>query len=255
MGVRAVALVVPGTDQEHVAHDDPAAAGAPAGLEHVGAGQVAARRGRPRRRGRAGIPASRSARRRRRSASRSAAGTATRRWSWAPRARRSRSPTGRRTRQSAGTGSSRSLLRAPTRSQLQRNRSAGCPGALSQPLPQPTGSRRPGPSGPAADQVKRVTSSRGASAPGRAAAHEQHRRRGGAGDLRAPARDPRAPSARTGRSPAGRPARWRRPLPRARARPPAARPRPRVLLNQQAGVAEQPAHARAVLALAGRAGA
>ena len=43
VGVRAVVLVVPRPDQEHVAHDDPAAAGAPARLEHVRAGQVAAR--------------------------------------------------------------------------------------------------------------------------------------------------------------------------------------------------------------------
>ena len=41
--VRAVLLVVPRADQEHVAHDDPAARRAPARLEDVGAGQVAAR--------------------------------------------------------------------------------------------------------------------------------------------------------------------------------------------------------------------
>jgi len=40
--VRTVALVVPGTDQEHVPDDDPAVAGAPAGLEDHGAGEVAA---------------------------------------------------------------------------------------------------------------------------------------------------------------------------------------------------------------------
>ena len=45
MGVGALVLVVPGPDQKHVAHDNPAAAGAPAGLQHVGAGQVAPGRG------------------------------------------------------------------------------------------------------------------------------------------------------------------------------------------------------------------
>jgi hypothetical protein len=41
--VRAIVLVVPRPDQEHVAHDDPAAGGPPARLEDVRAGQVAAR--------------------------------------------------------------------------------------------------------------------------------------------------------------------------------------------------------------------
>ena len=55
VGVRAVVLVVPRPDQEHVADDDPAAPGAPARLEHHRAGQVAAvGRDRPRRRARAG---------------------------------------------------------------------------------------------------------------------------------------------------------------------------------------------------------
>ncbi len=42
--VRALAVVVPWADQQDVADDDPAAARAPAGLEHHRAGQVAARR-------------------------------------------------------------------------------------------------------------------------------------------------------------------------------------------------------------------
>ena len=41
--VRAVVAVVPGADQQHVADDDPAAAGAPARLQDHRAGQVAAR--------------------------------------------------------------------------------------------------------------------------------------------------------------------------------------------------------------------
>ena len=43
VGVRAVVLVVPRADQQRVADDDPAAARAPAGLQHHRAGQVAAR--------------------------------------------------------------------------------------------------------------------------------------------------------------------------------------------------------------------
>ena len=43
--VRALVLVVPGTDQQHIAHDDPAAARAPARLEHVRPGQIAPRGG------------------------------------------------------------------------------------------------------------------------------------------------------------------------------------------------------------------
>ena len=45
VGVRAVVLVVPGADQQHVADDDPAAARAPARLEHHRPRQVAARGG------------------------------------------------------------------------------------------------------------------------------------------------------------------------------------------------------------------
>ncbi len=45
LGARALILLVPRPDQQHVAHDDPAGAGPPAGLEHVGARQVAARGG------------------------------------------------------------------------------------------------------------------------------------------------------------------------------------------------------------------
>ena len=105
--VRAILLVVPGPDQEHVAHDDPAAASCPSSSRapscRAGSGARRAPRRRParagtrRRRGR-GSP-------RTRSASRSAAGRATRRCRSAPRARRSRSRTGSRTRRSAGTGS------------------------------------------------------------------------------------------------------------------------------------------------------
>ncbi len=43
VGRRALGLVVPGADQQHVAHDDPPAARSPARLEHHRAGQVAAR--------------------------------------------------------------------------------------------------------------------------------------------------------------------------------------------------------------------
>ena len=42
--VRTLVLVMPRTDQQHIADDDPAAAGAPARLEHVRPGQVAPRR-------------------------------------------------------------------------------------------------------------------------------------------------------------------------------------------------------------------
>ena len=109
MRVRALVLVVPGADQQHVAHDDPAAARAPARLEHHRARQVAAV-GRHLDVGRAeaeqaGVAVEDRAEHAR--ASRSAAGRATRRCRSAPRARRSRSRTGRRTRRSAGTGSSR----------------------------------------------------------------------------------------------------------------------------------------------------
>ena len=43
VGAGELVLVVPGTDQEHVADDDPARRRAPAGLEAHGAGEVAAR--------------------------------------------------------------------------------------------------------------------------------------------------------------------------------------------------------------------
>ena len=42
VGQRAVVLVVPGADQQRVAHDDPAGGGGPAGLQDHRAGQVAA---------------------------------------------------------------------------------------------------------------------------------------------------------------------------------------------------------------------
>ena len=106
VGVRAVVLVVPRPDQEHVAHDDPAARRCPSSSRArscpAGSGarpaprRPPARAGSRRRRG----PASR----RTRSASRTAAGTATRRSRSAPRARTSRSRRGRRSRRSAGTG-------------------------------------------------------------------------------------------------------------------------------------------------------
>ncbi len=45
LGARPLLLLVPRADQQHVAHDDPAGAGPPACLQHVGAGQVAPRGG------------------------------------------------------------------------------------------------------------------------------------------------------------------------------------------------------------------
>ena len=104
--VRALVVVVPGPDEQHVAHDDPARAGAPRRLEDHRARQVALARGhrgvhrrepeRRRRRGRASP--------RRSTGRRSAAGTSTRRCRSAPPARRPRSPRGTRSPRSEETG-------------------------------------------------------------------------------------------------------------------------------------------------------
>ena len=155
VGVGALVLVVPGADQQHVAHDDPAAARAPARLEHVRAGQVAARRrhldvgrapaGTCRRRGRAS--------RRTRSASRSAAGRATRCSSSAPPARTSRSPTGSRTRRSAGTGWRRS---PPSPTHLLTGGVPPPRRAARSPPPRPA---RPAPSGRRRPEKARATAS------------------------------------------------------------------------------------------------
>ncbi len=81
VGAGAVGLVMPGADQQHVADDDPASAGAPARLQHVRArAGSAGRPERSRRTGRCGSSRRRGrAARRRRSASRRGAGTSTRR--------------------------------------------------------------------------------------------------------------------------------------------------------------------------------
>ena len=157
--LRALVLVVPRPDQQHVAHDDPAARRAPARLEHHRAGQVAARRPAPSRRpGRGGSRRRRGrGSRRTRSASRSAAGTATRRCRSAPPARmvsqsdRKRVVGDRREQRSPGASRrprtrSRQHRSPPVRARARRWGRAAAPGGCPRRGCPPRRARRPAPS-------------------------------------------------------------------------------------------------------------
>ena len=176
--VRTLVLVVPGPDQEHVAHDDPAAARAPARLDHGRAGEVApcgrhldVRRPEPERARVAVEDCAEHAR-----ASRSAAGRAIRRCRSAPRARRSRSPTGRRSPRSRGTGRRRAR-RAGPRGAHSRPAAAWSSSTVSSPSrsePGARGSGRPEKARATASALSSPVTSRNLR---RAAVHHRKRKR------------------------------------------------------------------------------